>query len=258
VSKRSYHSDLPDDFDLDEHDEPWSRGSRPSRDGRRAPRDFSFDDDRAGRGRRDGSRRDDGRDERRRSTRPWAASDNGGPASGGPNLPGLQREHSRPPAYAPSGDRAAGPPRSYGNRDPRSDARSGARTPGSPAPSARPADNRPSSYGAGRPIVTPGNSRPQGNRIDGMERRYSRPAESGFRGGGPRPFDAPRSGAPRQDQGRVYPARPPFNSPSGSRPAADSTGFRRTYPAARGPMPGRQETQGTPPPRQNVEAGNSE
>ncbi len=258
MSKRSYHSDLPDDFDLDEHDESWSRGSRTSRDGRRAPRDFSFDDERAGRGRRDGPRRDDGRDERRRSTRPWTTPDNGGPASGGLNLPGPQRERSRPPMYAPPGDRAAGPPRSYSNRDPRSDARSGARTPGSPAPSDRPADNRPSSYGAERPRVTPGNSRPQDNRIDGMERRYSRPAESGFRGSGPRPVSGPQAGNPRQDQGRVYPTRPPFNSLSGSRPAADSAGFRRAYPTTRGPMPGRQGTQATPPPRQNVEANNPE
>lgn len=258
MSKRSYHSDLPDDFDLDEHDEPWSRGSRPSRDGRRAPRDFSFDDDRAGRARRDSSRRDDGRDERRRSARPWTAPDNGGPASGGPNLQGMQRERSRPPAYAPSGDRAAGPTRNYNNRDPRSDARPVARTPGNPAPTIRPVDNRPSSYGAGRPMNAPDSSRPMGPRTDGMERRYSRPYEPGFRGSGPRPVSGPQSGAPRQDQRRVYSTRPPSNNLSGNRPATDSTGFRRTYPATRGPVPGRQESPATQPPRQNVEAGNPE
>jgi len=203
VSNHRYTADMPDDLDLDDHDEPQSRGLRSSRDGRRAPRGFLHDDDGGGRPRKSVSRRDDGGDERRRANR-REAPDNGGPTVG---APGSQRDSNRPLPYASGGARIAEHPRGpYNDRSPRSDTRPG----GAPPYGGRAPDNGGPAVGA-----------------PGFQRDSNQPLP--YASGGARIAERPRG--PYNDRSRRSDTRPGGAPPYGGRtPDSRGPGFRTDRP----------------------------
>ena len=104
MSNRHHSAEMPYDLDLDEHDEPQSRGSRPSRNGRKAPDDFLYGDGGGGRNRRSSPRRDGAREERKRMGR-RDEGNTGGLTAGNSRPPLPPRDRDRP---APYGSRATG------------------------------------------------------------------------------------------------------------------------------------------------------
>lgn len=214
---------MPDDLDLDEHDEPQSRGPRSSRDGRRAPRDFLHDEDGGGRARKSVSRRDDARDERRRVSR-REGTDNGGTPAGSPGASGFQRDRSRPLPYASGGARVAEYPRApYGDRSPRSDVRPG----GSPPYGSRTPDSRGPGFRTDRPMNAPYRPGPATGRPERQDRRDGHPPAPRLPGAETRPVAPQQNRYPQQEPRRGYGDRPAWNARPGVPQSAGNTGFRR-------------------------------
>ena len=211
---------MPDDLDLDDHDEPQSRGLRSSRDGRRAPRGFLHDDDGGGRPRKSVSRRDDGGDERRRANR-REEPDNGGPPVG---APGSQRDSNRPLPYASGGARIAERPRGpYNDRSPRSDTRPG----GAPPYGGRTPDSRGPGFRTDRPMNTPYRPSPASGRPEGQDRRDGRPMAPRIPGAEARPGVPQQNRYQQQEPRRVYGDRPAYSTRPGFQQTAGGQGFRR-------------------------------
>jgi len=211
---------MPDDLDLDDHDEPQIRGLRSSRDGRRAPRGFLHDDDGGGRHRKSVSRRDDGGDERRRANRREA------PANGAPPVgaPGFQRDSNRPLPYAPGGARIAERPRGpYNDRPAHGDSR-----PGGPPPyGGRLPDSRGPGFRTDRPMNTPYRPGPASGRPDGQDRREGRPMPPRVSGAEARPSIPQQNRYPQQETRRAYGDRPPLNTRPGYQQTSAGAGVRR-------------------------------
>jgi hypothetical protein len=175
VSNRHYSPDIPEELDIDEPETLDGRGPRASRNGHRSLRDYSFDDDHgnsgAARSRREFTRRDDGRDQRRRLARtkeeqPFAAR----PPMNRPASFPRERDASRPSTttsprpFLPPRSQQGGPTESRRPGAYPVDGRSrtgGFTQPTRPDSAARPSfAPRPQGFGDARPPMQSRNSTP--------------------------------------------------------------------------------------------------